>query len=201
MNMLDDTRSPLRTIVSLAWPAALAALFHESYAFVDMFWVSWLGKEAIAAVALTGIVLWAVMALSQVFATGVQALVARAHGADQRTRADQALHDGLIASLVTGILATIPLSIYPVEILSLLGAKAPVAALGAPYLRLMALAVPALIASITLGSAFRGAGDMITPLAFVGASAMTNMVLDPILIFGAGPIPPLGLAGAALVVR
>jgi len=198
VDILDDSRTPLSKILRLAWPATLSMSFHASYNVVDMFWVSSLGTEAIAAVTLSGIIFWLAFAVSQVFAGGVQALVARAYGAGNAHKAGRVARDSLAAALVAGIGLALIAGSAPERWLRLLGATPEVAGAGAPYVRIMAVGFVASIALFTLSSIFRATGDMVTPLVLNGLSCGMNIALDPVLIFGLGPIPALGLAGAAL---
>jgi putative MATE family efflux protein len=196
---LDDSRSILGRLLRLAWPVVLSVFFHTSYNVVDMLWVSrYLGGEAVAAVTLSGIIFWAVFAVSQVFSAGVLALVARAFGAGQREKADHFLGDGLLATSLSGVVVSVLIALFPDRLLSLLGANAEVAKTGIPYVQIMAIGCVGSMALFTLCSAYNGAGDMISPLILTGASCIINIFLDPILILGIGPIPPMGLAGAAL---
>lgn len=198
VNVLDNTQTILGKVLKLTWPTALSMLFHISYSIVDMIWISSLGSNAIAAVTLTGIVMWALFAFSQIFATGVLALVARAHGAGQRDIADKAFNIGIGIGFLSGVMIAAIVAIWPRELLQLLGAAPVVASAGAPYLRIMSMGSPALLALFCLSAGFRGGGDMTSPLVLAGTSAGINAALDPIMIFGYGPMPALGLTGAAL---
>lgn len=196
---LDDSRSTLSRLLRLAWPVTLSVFFHTSYNVVDMLWVSrYLGSNAVAAVTLSGIIFWAVFALSQVFSAGVLALVARAFGAGHREKASRFLGDALLATSASGVIVSVLIFIFPERLLAVLGANADVALAGIPYVRIMAVGCVGSMALFTLCSALNGSGDMISPLILTGASCMINIFLDPILILGIGPIPPMGLAGAAL---
>lgn len=198
VDVLDQSRSPLSKIVRLAWPVTLSMSFHTSYSIVDMFWVSSLGTDAVAAVTLSGIIFWLSFAVSQVFAGGSHALVARAYGAGSVAKAGGIVRDSLIAAVVAGVVLGLVAGGAPGTWLRLLGAAAEVSAVGVPYVRIMATGFAASMALFTLSSVFRATGDMVTPLILNAASCALNIVLDPLLIFGFGPVPAFGLAGAAL---
>jgi len=196
--LLSHDKLPWRKIMRLAWPTSLSMALHTSYSLIDMYWVASLGKDAVAAVTLCGILFWAIFALSQTFGTGVHALIARTCGAGNHHRAGRILRDTIVASIVCGLLAAIVVIYFDRPILQLLGAEPEVVATGASYLRLMALGFPAIIAQFTLISAFRATGDMVTPLWLTGLSCAVNAILDPLLIFGAFGIAGFGIAGAAM---
>jgi putative MATE family efflux protein len=188
----------MRKLLRLAWPVALSMFLHNSYSLADMFWVASLGTAEVAVVTLCGILMFIVFALAQIFATGVHALIARACGSGNLARAAAFLRDGLLAALLTGIGISLIASLCPGGILRMLGASSEITRTGIPYMHAMAIGFPFAICMITLGSAFRATGDMLTPLYLTGISCLLNIFLDPLFIFGLGPIPGYGLAGAAL---
>jgi putative MATE family efflux protein len=198
VDILDDGQSNFAKILKLGWPVTLSMLFHTSYSVIDMLWVARLGQDAVAAITLTGIVMWAMFAVTQVFAAGVHSLVARAHGAGHIGRANVVLKEGLWTGVLTGVVFSIVVATWPREILVFLRAEPGVIAIGTDYMRIMAFNYAGLIALFTINAAFRGTGDMITPLILSALSCAANIVLDPILIFGVGIFPEMGLAGAAI---
>jgi len=192
IDVLDENRSALSKICRLAWPVTLSMLFHISYSIVDLLWVKSLGREAVAALTLSGIIFWAMFAVSQVFGMGVHALVARACGAGEHEKAGRVCRDGIGAAMLTGVLVGTLVFFNAKWILGRLGAQPDVIATGAPYVRIMALSPVATAGLFSLSASFRATGDMITPLILTGAACALNIVLDPILIFGAD----MGVAGA-----
>ncbi len=196
--VLDSNGRPWQKLLRLAWPITLSMLLQNSYNLADMFWVSWLGKEAVAGVTLTGIIFWMTFAISQIFGTGVHALVARACGFRRPEKAAIVLRDGLLTGILTGILLAVIVNSMPGRLLELLGASPAVSQAGIPYLCAIAVGFPITLGLFILSSAFRAAGDMITPLYLTAVSCIINILLDPVLIFGLGPVPELGLAGAAV---
>jgi putative MATE family efflux protein len=93
---------------------------------------------------------------------------------------------------------TLPGSIFSREIILLLGGEGPVIDLGTGYLRIIFFGYLFQFFSFCLNYAFRGVGDMRTPMKIMFIASMTNIGLDPLLIFGLGPIPALGVQGAAV---
>ncbi len=198
VDVLEAADSPVRTTLRLAWPVALSMSFHTSYSLVDMFWVSSLGTEPVAAVTLSGLIFWLGFAVSQVFAGGAHALIARAYGAENYEKVGHITREALGAAAVAGVFVACLAGFGAQAWLRILGATRAVAQVGGPYVQVMAVGFLASIALFTLGSVFRATGDMVTPLILSGISCGLNMVLDPIFIFGLGPVPAFGLPGAAL---
>ena len=196
-NVLDPEIGPIQKILRLSWPIVVSMALHNAYSITDMYWVSSLGPNAIAAVTLAGILFFVMFSFSQIFATGIHALIARACGAGHTHRSGMILRDGLLAALLVGGLTGFVLWHFPRNILELLGAKPDVVETGTPYLMVMAAGFAITLPQFTLSAAYRATGDMTTAMFLTAISVVFNIVLDPILIFGWGPIPEMGLAGAA----
>jgi putative MATE family efflux protein len=187
-----------RAIFFLAWPAVLQMGVDTAMRLIDAFWVGRLGAADMAAVTSSIFILWTLMALAQMLATGVTAMVARFTGARDRDFAEyvvrQAIRFGLIFSVAAG---TAGFVLSP-KFMQLLGVGADVAPLGTGYLRISFLSSPVIFTFFIFGSALQGAGDTRTPLKILLLTLATNAVLDPILIMGLGPVPRLGTNGAAI---
>lgn len=190
--------SVLGAIARLAWPMWIAVALQDAYSLVDLFWVGKLGKEAVAAVALCGMLMGFVFTVAIGISTGVVALVARFWGQGLREDGCRVAWQALYMGLAAGALATavgIPLA-RPA--LLLLGAKGSVVEMGAQYLQVMALGAGTIFVTFSLNSALRGAGDTLTPMAAMLVGTVVNLVLDPILIFGWLGLPALGVQGSAV---
>jgi len=187
-----------RAILFLAWPAVLQMGVDTAMRLIDAFWVGRLGAAQMAAVTSSIFILWTLMALAEMLATGVTAMVARFTGARDRDFAEyvvrQAIRFGLMFSLVAGAAG---FALSP-NFMKLLGVGSEVAPLGTGYLRISFLSSPVIFIFFIFGSALQGAGDTRTPLKILVLTLVTNAVLDPILIMGLGPIPGMGTNGAAL---
>jgi MATE family, multidrug efflux pump len=164
--------------------------------------VGLLGAEALAGVLATMFTSWALFALAEIVTVGVLALVARAIGAGDGSRAGAVVLCGGALAVLLGLM---------VPAAGLLGLDALVGSFGlAPgpataakqYLSVVFLGYPTLLGYFFFEAVFRGAGDTRTPMVILAASFLLNIALDPLLILGAdlGPIqvPALGVHGAAL---
>lgn len=196
-NVLAEEIGPIQKIARLSWPIVISMALHNSYSIVDMYWVASLGKAEIAAVTLAGILFFVMFSISQIFGTGVHAIIARACGAGHVNRAGMILRDGILTALIVGIAAGFVLWDFPALIYSLLGAEPEVIDTGIPYLRIMVAGFAFTLPQFTLSAGFRATGDMTTAMVLTGVTVVINIILDPILIFGVGPVPALGLGGAA----
>ena len=194
----DLTAVPIeRGVALLAIPMVLEMAMESIFAVTDIFWVARLGADAVAAVGLTEAVMTLVYAVAVGLGMGVTALVARrvGEGDDEGAAqvAGQTLWLGLAAATVVGVAG---LAFGP-DILALMGANAAVIE-NSSYTRVLLGGSLTVIYIFLLNAAFRGAGLAgIAMRALVLANGI-NIVLDPCLIFGLGPFPALGVAGAAV---
>ena len=186
-----------RTLFQLALPILASQGLRIGYQWVDALWVRGLGVDATAAVTTSLFVLWSLYSLNDVIAIGVVAYVSQLLGAGERERAGRAAYLGIRASALFG-LGGMALGIpFSHVIYSWMSHDPGVLREGTSYLSAVLVGAPFIMVSLTCESIMRSAGDSRTPL-FVDLGAITlNAVLDPFLIYGVGPIPRLGVAGAA----
>jgi putative MATE family efflux protein len=192
------TGSLNRSIVLLAIPMVLEMVLESLFAVVDVFWVSRLGADAIATVGLTESILTLVFAVGLGLGMSTTAMVARRIGEKDHegaaVSAVQAMFLGLVASVALGL----PFFLLAPRLLGLMGASAAIVAGGTNYMRI-ALGGSGVILMLFLNNAiFRGAGDAAIAMRLLWVSNILNLIFDPILIFGLGPIPRMGVTGAAL---
>ncbi|HEV8481700.1 MAG TPA: MATE family efflux transporter [Candidatus Eisenbacteria bacterium] len=192
------TQEPIgRTLLRLALPILASQALRIGYQWVDALWVRGLGVSATAAVTSSLFVMWSLYSLNDVIAIGIVAYVSQLLGAGDRERAGKAAYIGVRASAVMGVVCAV-LGILAARTIYGWMAKDPaVLRDGASYLRAVLVGGPFIMVSLTGESIMRSAGDSRTPL-FVDLGAITlNALLDPFLIYGWGPFPRLGVAGAA----
>jgi putative MATE family efflux protein len=157
-----------------------------------------LGPSAVAAVALSGTILGIIWIVIMGISIGTVAMVARFIGAKEFEKADNVAAQSLLMSLIGGTVTAI-VGFFSAEfVLKAMGAKGEVLILGVSYFRILCLGALAIFPSVTLAFALRGAGDAITTTKILIFSTGLNIVLDPLLIFGPGWFPRLGVAGSAI---
>jgi MATE family, multidrug efflux pump len=164
---------------------------------VDTAFVARLGAAPLAALGVGTVLLSSVLWAFNFLGVGTQTEVAQALGAGQPGRAREIGATALALAGVCGL--ALGLAAWPLlpALARFMGASGEVETGAVTYLGIRLWAAPALLATLAAFGALRGLHDMRTPLAIaVGANAL-NALLDPLLIFGAGPVPALGIAGAA----
>ncbi len=189
-----------RQVFTLAWPIVVSMLFYTAMTIVDVIVVGQLGTSSLAAIGLATTICFGLHALGNGLLEGLKVAVAQATGARRTQDADRLAIQGLWLALGMGlaVAAVAPLSR---SIFGWTGASDAVADEAAAYLVIRALGAPLTFATLALSSWFQGRGDTRTPMiANIGAN-LANIGLDLVLVFGWGPIPAMGIAGAAIATQ
>jgi putative MATE family efflux protein len=186
-----------RQILALALPAAGSQLVLLLYRAVDMAWVKELGSEAVAGLSVSTNTVWLFHGFAALVSMGLGALVARYAGAGRRDGAGYAALQGVRWAAALGTASAVLGWFGAPLVFDAAGADPAVRAAGLPYTRVYWMGGVAMLVQNACDAVFRAHGDARTPLLFGLAGLLLNAFLDPLLIFGAGPVPALGVAGAA----
>jgi putative MATE family efflux protein len=186
-----------RNIWTLAVPMTLEMATLSVTQILDTYWVGKLGSAALAAVTISITLRWVINSLANGLGIGGMAMVARRIGARDRTQANhatcQAVLLAMFVSLVLGIIGILSAELA----LRVLGAEADVLAIGVSFLRIVFGGLFTLILVFVINSLLRGAGEARLALWVLILSQGLTILLDPLLIFGCGPLPALGVNGSA----
>jgi putative MATE family efflux protein len=173
-------------------------VFQTLYVLIDLYWVGRLGTDAVAAVGLSGNLMFIVLAATQMLGVGTTTLVSHATGAGNRDRANLVFKQSQVLSVVVGglffLVAMATRRLYAES----LSADAATLQLTGEYLLWFIPALALQFGLIAMGSALRGTGNFRPGMVVQTATVILNIVLAPVLIFGWGTGLELGVAGAAL---
>jgi len=177
---------------------AVSMMAQTLYLLADLYWVGRLGKEAIAAVGVAGNLTMIVLALTQMLGVGTTTLISHAAGQKDQTRAELVFNQSFVMSILValalGVFGFLLMDVYS----NSLSADPITATLAKKYLLWF---IPALLLQfplVALGSALRATGIIKPTVGLQVLSVLLNIILAPLLIFGVGPFPKLGVTGAAL---
>jgi len=187
-----------RAILLLAVPMVLEMVLESLFAVVDVFWVGRLGANAIATVGLTESLLSLIFAVGIGLSMSTTAMVARRIGEKDPEGAAVAGVQAIVLGLITSVAIGIPCFIYAADMLRLMGASPEIVATGSGYARIALGGSGAILMLFLNNAIFRGAGDAAIAMRLLWVSNIINLVLDPLFIFGWGPVPRMGVTGAAL---
>src|SRR5512137_1921415 len=183
---------PKMAIIKLSGPMIAAMLLMSTYNIVNAIWVAGLGSDALAAVGFVTPLFMILMGLSNGLGAGVASVISRRIGAKDKTGADNAAVHALLLVLIVSAIFTIPLILLTGPIVTLFGAG-NTAGLATEYGQVVFLGMVLLLFTNIAYAILRSEGDAKRAMYVMGVSSVLNIVLDPLLIYGAG----MGIAGAA----
>ncbi len=188
----------LKTLFRLSVPTMIAFAFQTTFNFVDRFFISRLGDLQLGAIGMSFAVQSILIAIGSGIGAGSSSIVARLIGAKREKDAGIAAEHSMLIVIVFSVIFSIfgPLLTKPLFLL--LGASEQMLPYILNYINIILFGSFFQFFSMIGNGIIRGEGNSITPMRVMLAGTFTNIVLDPILIFGFGPIPSLGIRGAAI---
>ena len=184
-------------LMKLAVPLIIAFGFQTSYNFLDRFFVSQLGDIATAAIGMAFTVQLFIIAVGAGLGVGISSYIARNLGAGRQDAAVQAALHAMIMAVLIGICIAIFGWWGQVPLFRAMGARGAVLENIVDYLTIILGFTPIILLGMFGNNIFRGWGDTLYPMLFMVVGTGFNIVLDPVLIFGWGPVPAMGIQGAA----
>lgn len=187
------------TLVKLALPIMGTSFIQMAYSLTDMIWIGKAGSQAVAAVGTAGFFTWLAMAFIMVSKIGAEIKVAQSTGAKQFEQTKQYIRSAIQINVVLAVIYTISLLLFKEPLISFFNlGDHEIIQMSYTYLEVMAYGMVFYFINPVLTAIFNGSGDSKTPFMINTIGLVFNIIFDPILILGVGPIPALGVLGAAL---
>ena len=188
----------LPLLVSMALPNVISMLVNSLYNIVDSLFVARISEDAMTALSLVFPIQNFANAIAIGFGIGINAMIALYLGAGDHKKAETAATHGMALSLMHGILITIVSIVIMPGFLRRFTSDAGLIASGITYSTIVFLFATINMAALAFEKMFQAVGRMKVTMAALIFGCVCNILLDPILIFGLGPVPAMGIAGAAL---
>ena len=196
INLLKDPVAS--TLKRMTIPMIYGMVLLMTFNLVDTLFVSMLGTQPLAAISFTFPVTFTVISLMIGLGIGTSAVIAKFLGRDDHESAKDSATAALYMSAIVVISLSFMGYLFTDELFTLLGANTSLLPLIHQYMDIWYVGSVFLIGPMIGNAVLRASGDTKTPSIIMGSSGLINAVLDPILIFGLGPIPAMGLEGAAI---
>ena len=197
-NQFMKERPVFPLLVSMALPMVISMMVNALYNIVDSFFVARISEQAMTALSLVFPVQNLINAIAIGFGVGINALIALYSGAGEHDKADTAATHGMVFALLHGVvILAVSIPAMP-AFLRLFTRDEAVVAMGVQYAAAAFAFAPVIMAGLAFEKQFQAVGRMSTAMAAMLCGSLANLVLDPLLIFGLGPCPKLGIRGAAL---
>ena len=195
----DYTEAPIgRAVVLLAVPMVLEMMMESVFLVVDVFFVGKLGADAITTVGVTESMMTILYAAAIGLSIGATATVARRIGEKDPEAAAHAGAQAILLGVAFGAIVGMIGAVFAPQLLAAMGASEEVVRTGGTFARVMLGTSVNVVLLFLINAVFRGAGDAAIAMRVLWFANAINIVLGPLLIFGIGPFPELGVTGAAI---
>jgi hypothetical protein len=187
-----------RELFSLALPLLAISFIQMAYNLIDILWIGRIGSEAVAAVGSIGMLMWMMNSFALISKVGAEITIGQSIGARRLDKASiYASHTTTIA-IILGIAFGVTFFLFPNPYVSFYQLENDIAAQAEGYLRIISLGIPFVFLGLNFSGIYIGSGRSDIPFYFNSAGLIINIIVDPLLIFGIGPFPEMGVKGAAL---
>ncbi|MGL6174542.1 MAG: MATE family efflux transporter [Cellulosilyticaceae bacterium] len=188
----------LRLLMSMSLPAMFSMLVQSMYNIVDSIFVSQIGEQALTAVSLVFPIQTMILAVAVGTGIGLNSLISRSLGEKNHEKAGRIADHGIILALVSWLMFALVGVVFSESFFEFFTNDQIVIDMGRQYMFIVTLFSIGCFVQINIEKIFQATGNMIYPMIMQIVGAVTNIILDPILIFGLFGLPEMGIAGAAI---
>jgi putative MATE family efflux protein len=187
------------TLFRMAWPNVLVMIAQASTGLIETYWVGHLGTDALAGMALVfpGVMLMQMFSAGAM-GGGISSAIARALGGGKRDQADALVLHAIVLNLAIGLFFAAAMLLFGRPLYRLLGGEGASLEAALTYSNIVFGGIVLVWLMNALASVIRGTGNMLVPALVICAGAILLVPLSPLLIFGFGPIPAMGIAGGGI---
>lgn len=187
-----------KSLIKLSLPLMVTALVQVAYNFVDMLYLGRLGTEVVAGAGIAFFIFWFAISLSIIPKVGMGVFASRAYGSGNDKDTIRVIHNGLILSLFIGLIYTFLIFLFGDFFIDQFSLSSNASYYGKEYLFYSGFGIILFVINPVISQAFIAISNPLIPFIFNSLGAVVNIIIDPIMIFGLGPIPGLGVKGAAI---
>jgi putative MATE family efflux protein len=192
------TKPMFGLIVSMSLPAMFSMLVQALYNVVDSYFVAQLSSQAFTAVSLAFPVQMLMSAVAVGTSIGINSVVSRRLGEGNKDKASKAATHGLFLALISGAVFALIGILFTKSFFNVFTSDPTIRSMGSTYTYIVTILSVGIFMQINIEKTLQATGNMIYPMLFQLSGAITNIILDPIMIFGLLGFPKLGVAGAAI---
>ena len=186
------------SLANLAWPIILANILQTAYQLIDTFWLGRLGADAVAAVSISFPILFLILSLGAGLTLAGTVIVSQYKGAENQDQVNYSSSQTVFVIFFISVLLAIVGYFSSTPLMKLIGAGPEILSDSVSYFQVSSFGFIFLFMFYVFQSLMRGIGNVLLPMYIVLATVFLNLILDPLFIFGFGPIPGFGVAGAAV---
>ncbi|NMB06570.1 MAG: MATE family efflux transporter [Bacteroidales bacterium] len=198
-NIRDLTQGGIfRQLLRLALPLMAISFIQMTYNLVDILWIGRLSSRSVAAVGSIGMLMWMMNSVALISKVGAEISIGQSIGARRLDHASLYASHTTTLALFLGVAFGIFFLLFPHPYVAFYRLEHSIAMEAVSYLRIMAVGIPVMFLILNFSGIYIGSGRSDIPFYFNATGLMFNILLDPLLIFGMGPIPAMGVEGAAL---
>ncbi|WMJ22112.1 MATE family efflux transporter [Paludicola sp. MB14-C6] len=185
-------------IMTMSLPAMFSMLVQSLYNIVDSYFVAKLGTQAFTAVSLAFPIQMLILSVAIGTGIGINSVVSRRLGEGNKDKASKAATHGLFLALISGVVFAVLGILFTKMFLQVFTSDPAILKMGCDYTYIVTIFSVGIFMEINIEKTLQATGNMIYPMMFQLSGAITNIILDPILIFGLFGFPKMGVVGAAV---